>query len=62
MFGTDDGKRLRACSKRLELYIKTKSNEGEFEGEAPGSLGKATDDGKRLERARAIGVAVQGEA
>ena len=45
---TDDGKRLRACEKRLELQFKAKPKIGGCWGEAPGSQGKATDDGKRL--------------
>ena len=45
---TDDGKRLRACEKRLELQLKAKPKIGGCQGEAPPLLGEAPDDGKRL--------------
>ena len=42
----DDGKRLRACEKRLELHSKAKPKIGGVWGEAPARLGAPTDDGK----------------
>ena len=44
----DDGKRLRACEKRLELLSKAKPKIGGCQGEAPAPLDRQTDDGKRL--------------
>ena len=38
-FGEVDGKRLRACEKRLELHCKAKPKIGGCQGEAPGRLG-----------------------
>ena len=39
----DDGKRLRACEKRLELLLRAKPKIGGFGGEAPGSAGAVPD-------------------
>ena len=46
---TEDGKRLRACEKCLDLHgkAKLKYGGGGVGGEAPPVLGKATDDGQR---------------
>lgn len=42
-FSSYDGKRLRACEKRLELLWRAKPKIGGCQGEAPGLLGAATD-------------------
>ena len=43
---TDDGKRLQACLKRLELLLKAKPKIGGCQGEAPGMPGKDADFGQ----------------
>ena len=41
----DDGKRLRACLKRLELHLEAKPKIGGCQGEAPARRGRPTDFG-----------------
>ena len=45
---TDDGKRLQACLKRLELLLKAKPKGRGFGGNGPPGAGWPTDDGKRV--------------
>ena len=44
--GKDDGKRLQACLKRLELHFKAKPKIGGCQGEAPGRLDTPLDFGQ----------------